>query len=599
MNPDPAASTNDPLFGNSVSDLMRAALDTETAQSGSAATPWNPPTPEHLAEMLPQFQITALIGRGGMGAVYHGVQLSLHRPVAIKLLPAELAAAGDFVSRFQREARTLAQLQHPGIVAVYDSGRTSEGHLYFIMEFVDGTDLQRVIHSPGLEPRQALELTLQICEALQYAHSQGVIHRDIKPANVLLTQDGRAKLADFGLARPLTTTPGLTSASLIMGTPDYMAPEQWAGKVDHRADIYALGVMLYEMLTGTRPQGAFDLPSIISHVDARLDEVVVKAMRQAPDQRYQKVSELRDAVQHIRTTRPPRQITPQSQMAAPHPVRHAATRAARRRHSSAGIAGWAVAIVLLFAVAAAIMWVLRQEQGKKAPALAAAFNPTPPAAVAEPKPEIPSPKPEPVTPPKPAPVAPTPPPPTKPMPAAEPTVGITPPPSVTAPAKASLIEIFTRESQNLIAWALAPMEETVPPDIRQKLTYLREDLIDEGKTKPAASLDAYRAAFYLCEDLLTALNERDQARVAAGYRAAQSNANQPVSTQALDARRNYMMSWPQYSREDSQRSALQSQNQARTAVSSEAQKVAWAAKVERLRTLLDTRYRSFRTALRQ
>lgn len=150
-----------------------------------------------------------------------------------------------------------------------------------------------------------------------------------------------------------------------------------------------------------------------------------------------------------------------------------------------------------------------------------------------------------------------------------------------------------------MAWALAPIDETVPPDLRQQLTYLREDLVDEGKTKPAAALDAYRAAFYLCEDLLTALNDRDQARMAAGYLAAQSAANQPISTQALDARRNYMTRWPQYSREESQRTALQNQNQARTAVSGEAQKVAWAAKVERLRTLLDTRYRSFRTALRQ
>jgi serine/threonine protein kinase len=207
-----------------------------------------------------------------MGAVYQGTQVSLNRLVAIKLLPAEFSANADFMARFQREAQTLASLSHSGIVTIYDFGTTSEGHLYFVMEFIDGTDLAHAMHTQRLAPNQALELTMQICEALHYAHSQGVVHRDIKPANVLLTRDGRAKLADFGLARPLSTErTQLTASHIVMGSPDYMAPEQWQGKADHRADIYALGVMLYEMLTGSRPQGAFDLPSIKAQVDARLD----------------------------------------------------------------------------------------------------------------------------------------------------------------------------------------------------------------------------------------------------------------------------------------------------------------------------------------
>lgn len=370
MNSDSAVPTNDPFFGNSVSDLMRAALEDETALPDSAADQWHPPTTEHLAEMLPQYSIMSLIGRGGMGAVYHGIQLSLNRPVAIKLLPTELAGLMDFVTRFEREARMLGRLQHAGIVAVYDFGHTPEGHLYFVMEYVDGADLQGVIHA-GLEPLQALDLTLQICEALQYAHSQGVIHRDIKPANVLLTRDGRAKLADFGLARPLTTTQGMTAASVIMGTPEYMAPEQWEGKVDHRADIYALGVMLYEMLTGKRPQGAFDLPSMTARVDSRLDEVVVKAMRQAPDQRYQKVSELRDAVHHIQTTRPPRQVPARANVTAPNPVRQASlkakTRLVERRRSKAETIGWLAVITLLIACAGGAAWVTLQKQSEKNP----------------------------------------------------------------------------------------------------------------------------------------------------------------------------------------------------------------------------------------
>ncbi len=267
-------------------------------------SPWQPPTPEELAALLPQYRIVALIGRGGMGAVYKGEQATLERPVAIKLLPAELAADSQFIARFQREARTLARLQHPGIVAVYDFGQTTAGHLYFIMEYVDGTDLHRVLHGPGLKPAQALELLGQICDALQYAHGQGVIHRDIKPANILLNMQGRAKLGDFGLARPLNgEAQDITSTNVVMGTPDYMAPEQRVGIADHRADIFALGVMLYEMLTGRTPRGVFEPPSKKVAVDVRIDSVVLKALQSEPELRYQAVSELKTDLDRIRTTR--------------------------------------------------------------------------------------------------------------------------------------------------------------------------------------------------------------------------------------------------------------------------------------------------------
>ena len=600
---------SDGLYGNNLSDLFRCALDA-TAPTPQAQ-PWQPPTVEHLAELLPQYQVEKLIGRGGMGAVYQGVQVSLKRQVAIKLLPAELAANTEFISRFQREAQTLARLQHPGIVAVHDFGQTAEGHLYFIMEFVDGTDLMHIIHGPGLEPTQALEITIQVCEALHYSHSQGVIHRDIKPANVLVTKDGRAKLADFGLARPLSTMPsGVTAASLVMGTPDYMAPEQWAGKADHRADIYSLGVMLYEMLTGSRPQGVFDLPSIRSQVDARRDEVVIKAMRQEPERRYQQVSELREAVNRIRTTEPPR-LAQEPAFAPPRTAKQTLpARNSRRRHSALDVLGWSVAAFFLIVLAGLLFlfWpnkksvspvaatVTVNDQGEKASShLPIIPQPAPPIVIPKAEPP-PAPATAQVTPTSKIPEA---------MPPAKLSVPApTTPVSIPTPAaptivQTPIIQVFTREAQNLISWALAPLEETVPPDIRQKLTYLREDLIDEGKVRPSASLDAYRAAFYLCEDLLTALNERDQARVAAGYRAAQTAAAQPIGNQALDARRNYLMSWPQHSREESQRAALSNQSQARTVVSSEAHKVAWATKAERLRASLDARYRTFRSAMRQ
>ncbi|MEO6753430.1 MAG: serine/threonine-protein kinase, partial [Chthoniobacteraceae bacterium] len=164
------------LHGLDPGELLARSLDTVKPTGGASA--WEPPTPEELAKLLPQYRIESLLGRGGMGAVYKGVQAALERPVAIKLLPAELAGDGDFLVRFQREARTLAKLQHPGIVTVYDFGQTSAGHLYFVMEFVDGTDLQHVMKGPGLQPAQAFEMIAQICDALFYAHGQGVIHRD-------------------------------------------------------------------------------------------------------------------------------------------------------------------------------------------------------------------------------------------------------------------------------------------------------------------------------------------------------------------------------------------------------------------------------------
>lgn len=279
-------------------ELMRRVLESDTG-TGRA---WEAPSVEEMAALLPQFEITELIGRGGMAAVYLGRQAGIDRAVAVKVMPAGLAGEEEFVARFRREVRTLGRLQHPGIVSVYDSGQTSAGHPYFVMEHVGGGTLGKLISTALLSPEQVLELTLQICDALQYAHSQHVIHRDIKPQNVLMTPDGRAKLADFGLARPLhPEATVLTRANVTMGTVAYMAPEQCAGmELDQRADIYALGVMLYEMLTGSRPQGAFEPPSHKARVDVRLDEVVMKAMRQEPERRYQNVSELQEAVSTIR-----------------------------------------------------------------------------------------------------------------------------------------------------------------------------------------------------------------------------------------------------------------------------------------------------------
>ena len=295
----------DPLFGNSPTALLGDAALAET----TAVPPpvWAAPAPEDLRHWFPGYSIESLIGCGGMGAVYKARQLRLNRDVAIKVLPAELAEDAGFVQRFEREAQTLAGLNHPGIVAIYDSGQTTAGHLYFVMELVNGTNLQQLIQTAALSPVQALEITIQVCEALHYAHGAGVIHRDIKPANVLVTAEGRAKLADFGLARPLGVVPEgtLTSPSRVVGSPHYMAPEQWQGKADCRSDIYALGITLYEMLTCMRPTLNYEPPSKKVPVDARLDQVVDKALQPKPEERYQAVSDMRQDVDHIRQS--PRQ----------------------------------------------------------------------------------------------------------------------------------------------------------------------------------------------------------------------------------------------------------------------------------------------------
>ncbi len=197
---------------------------------------------------------------------------------------------------------------------MFDFGTTTEGHLFFVMEFVEGTTLHHLIKTTGLKPAQALELIVNVCEALQYAHGEGVVHRDIKPANVLVDTKGRVKVADFGLARmdtPAAEQWGQTMTGMVLGTPDYMAPEQKTGsRVDHRADIYSLGVMLYEMLCGQVPQGIFAPPSQRVTVDERVDQVVIRAMQQEPDRRYANTGEMRSAVEDIRMTPLPRVVAP-------------------------------------------------------------------------------------------------------------------------------------------------------------------------------------------------------------------------------------------------------------------------------------------------
>jgi serine/threonine protein kinase len=321
---DPALKKKPPIHGMRGLDpgeLLARGIQTVRPSGGRAE--WEPPTPEELGRLLPQYRIESLIGRGGMGAVYKGTQVVLDRPVAIKLLPAEIAADEQFVIRFHREARTLARLRHSRIIIIHDFGQTGEGHLYFVMEYIDGTNLREILRGPGLNPDQALLVVGHICDALHAAHTEGVVHRDIKPENILVTKDGYVKLADFGLSRPMQgeNASALTGTNVIMGTADYMAPEQREGQADQRADIFALGVMLYEMLTGKPPRGAFEPASSRVRgmdLDVRIDEVVLKALQEQPERRYQRISDMKTDVERIRNTplpapmpvKPPRPAVP-------------------------------------------------------------------------------------------------------------------------------------------------------------------------------------------------------------------------------------------------------------------------------------------------
>jgi hypothetical protein len=260
------------------------------------------PSPEELQELLPPeaYIVDGFIGQGGMGAVYRATQISLNRSVAIKVMPLGMGVAYDFADRFRREAQSMAALTHPHIVSVYDFGTAGGRFLYIVMEFIDGSDLHQVLKAKQMTTELALWLMPQICDALAVAHEHGIVHRDIKPANMLLTRDWKVKVADFGLAKRSGVEGSLvTQANLGLGTPDYAAPEQFQSdgpEVDHRADVYALGVTFYQMLTGLLPRGAWQPPSALIGTDPRLDAIIVKAMMPLPEQRFQTMREFMQAV---------------------------------------------------------------------------------------------------------------------------------------------------------------------------------------------------------------------------------------------------------------------------------------------------------------
>ncbi len=314
--------------------LMKAAMATGSA-AGDEPQGFHAPPVAELAPLFPQLEILELIGRGGMGAVYKARQKPLDRVVALKNLPPGIGDDAAFAERFTREAKALAKLNHPGIVTIHEFGRAElpvrqdcagappAPLYYFLMEFVDGVNLRQLLATNRVSVREALAIVPQICDALQFAHDAGIIHREIKPENILLDRRGRVKVADFGLAKIVANDAGaavparreegaapaprpateLTDAGKVLGTLHYMSPEQrnHPGEVDHRADIYALGVVFYQMLTGELPGKQLQPPSSKVQIDVRLDEIVMRALERKPELRYQQASVLKTKLETLST----------------------------------------------------------------------------------------------------------------------------------------------------------------------------------------------------------------------------------------------------------------------------------------------------------
>ena len=315
--------------------LLGVAAPTELDPASARSRP-APPSREAVAAAFPQLEVLELIGQGGMGCVFKARQPQLNRSVALKILPESLARDSAFATRFTREAQALAALSHPNIVTIHDFGQAG-GFFYLLMEFVDGVNLRQALRGGRFTPEQALAVVPPLCDALQFAHERGIVHRDIKPENLLLDKGGRIKIADFGIAkmlgsdesRPESATrrpdaggnaPEGVTGDFAAGTPGYMAPEQKAAsrQADSRADIYSLGVVLYEMLTGELPGARLQPPSRTVRIDVRLDEIVLRALEQTPELRYQTAAEFRAQVETLVSSPPGATASPVGNPGSPH-----------------------------------------------------------------------------------------------------------------------------------------------------------------------------------------------------------------------------------------------------------------------------------------
>ncbi len=313
-----------------------------------------------------RYELEELVGSGGMSSVYRAHDRLLHRKVALKVLHEQYTGDAEYVDRFRAEARTVATLSHPNIVTVIDRGE-HDGRQFIVFEYVEGEDLKQLIQRSGRVPvATALELAIQISEGLSFAHRQGLVHRDVKPQNVLMNGDGRAKVTDFGIARSLEVRQGLTQTGTVLGTSDYIAPEQaQGGRVDEHTDVYSLGVVLYELLTGEVPFTGENFVAVAmrhineppppirdrrADVSPRLEEAVQKAMAKDPGDRFPTMAAFRRELEQCRA-----ELQGATQVISP---ARAPRRSRRRRR---GVSPWPLLLVLtaliaIGAVVAALAW---------------------------------------------------------------------------------------------------------------------------------------------------------------------------------------------------------------------------------------------------
>lgn len=300
------------VHGLKPEELFAAGLQAPAVES------WTVLTPEEVAMMLPELEISRIINQGGMGAVYEGWQKDLRRRVAVKLLSPKLTDTPGQATRFRYEARLMAQLSHPGIVQIHEAGETAEGNLYYVMELIDGEDLATRMHRERLSIDDSVSIVCHVAEALQAAHALGVVHRDVKPGNILLPKNGPPKLGDFGLALATDQASDalrLTRAGTTLGTLEYAAPEQLSKAVSASpaSDVYSLGVLTYELLTGELPRGNFDPPSVRNEaVDPAFDSVVLRAMQTDPARRYKDAGEFGEAFLHAADRRRQQELRDQA-----------------------------------------------------------------------------------------------------------------------------------------------------------------------------------------------------------------------------------------------------------------------------------------------